>query len=313
MLSNFMVCLNAVLPIFILIFIGAAVRFFKLLTDEEVRKVNRMVFLVFFGPLMFENIYGISYGGHINLEALVYGALFIFAEIAAVTPFVMKIEKDNRKRSAMIQAMYRSNYVIMGLPVAMNIFGNGNVSQTAVMVAVIVPIYNIMAVIILESFRGGHVSPFSIIKKLAQNPIIIGAICGAAAMAFRVELPEALNTVISDMGSACMPISLIVLGASFSFEKIRGYARDLSIVVAARLVIIPAAGLTVAALMGFRGIDFISLLAMMTAPSAVSSYTMAEAMGSDGALAGAAVIFTSAFSLITMFLWLFLFRTLGMF
>ena len=52
---------------------------------------------------------------------------------------------------------------------------------------------------------------------------------------------------------------------------------------------------------------------MMTAPSAVSSYTMAEAMGSDGALAGAAVIFTSAFSLITMFLWLFLFRTLGMF
>ncbi|MDD7408730.1 MAG: AEC family transporter [Anaerovoracaceae bacterium] len=313
MFSNFMVCLNAVLPIFILIFIGGCVRRFKLLSQEEVRRVNRFVFLVFFGPLMFENIYGSSHTGHINMSAVVYAFVFVLAEIAVITPAVMAIEKDNKKRGAMIQAMYRSNYIIMGLPVAMNIFGKGNVAMTTVMISVIVPLYNVMAVMILETFRGGHVSPISVIKKLARNPIIIGAVFGALATAADIKLPMAVDTVLSDMGSACTPIALIILGASFSFERIRGYAKNLTIVVVTRLVIVPAVGLTIAALIGFRGIDFISLLAMMTAPSAVSSYTMADAMDSDGALAGAAVIFTSGFSLMTMFLWLFIFKNLGMF
>ena len=298
---------------FLLIFIGVAVRHFNILSYDEVRKVNRFVFLVFFGPLMFENIYGSSFSGKINISTVVFGVIFVLGEIAVITPAVMAVEKDNRKRGAMIQAMYRSNFVIMGLPVAMNIFGKGNVSMTAVMVSVIVPVYNIMAVIILEAFRGGSVSPLSIIKSLAKNPIIIGAICGILATAADLKLPEAVDTVISDMGNACTPIALIILGASFSFKRIRGYTKDLTIVVVTRLVLVPAAGLTLAALLGFRGIDFISLLAMMTAPSAISSYTMADAMDSDGALAGAAVIFTSAFSLVTMFLWLFLFKNLGMF
>ena len=57
MLSNFLVCINAVIPLFILLVIGYLVRRTGLLKDEEVHRFNHMVFLVFFPPLMFQNLY----------------------------------------------------------------------------------------------------------------------------------------------------------------------------------------------------------------------------------------------------------------
>ena len=50
---------------------------------------------------------------------------------------------------------------------------------------------------------------------------------------------------------------------------------------------------------------------MFAAPGAVSSFTMAEQMGADGDLAGQIVVFTSLFSIITMFFWIFINKQLG--
>jgi predicted permease len=52
---------------------------------------------------------------------------------------------------------------------------------------------------------------------------------------------------------------------------------------------------------------------MLATPMAVSSYTMADSMDSDGELAGNCVIFSTPLSCITLFFWLFLFKSLGMF
>ena len=85
------------------------------------------------------------------------------------------------------------------------------------------------------------------------------------------------------------------------------------ICVLARLVIVPGIFVSAAAMLGFEDIELISLLAMFAAPAAISSYTMAEEMGSDSELAGNVVIFSSMSASFTMFLWLFIFKTLGLF
>lgn len=115
------------------------------------------------------------------------------------------------------------------------------------------------------------------------------------------------------MASVATPLALVILGASIDFKSIRKCGRNLVACVAARLVIVPAIGLTAAALLGFRDIAFVTLIAMFAAPTAVSSFTMAQSMDSDGQLAGNCVIFSTAFACFTMFLWIFLFKNLGMF
>ena len=165
MLSNFLVCINAVIPLFILLVIGYLVRRTGLLKDEEVHRFNHMVFLVFFPPLMFQNLYGNNDGFLPDGKLLLFAVPFILCVILLSIPLVRKIEKNPRSQGAMIQAVYRSNFILMGLPVAINIFGKGNVSQTALLIAVIVPMYNVVSVIILESFRGSKPDIGQILKK----------------------------------------------------------------------------------------------------------------------------------------------------
>ncbi len=54
------------------------------------------------------------------------------------------------------------------------------------------------------------------------------------------------------------------------------------------------------------------MLAMSASPTAVNSYIMAQQAGGDGKLAGEAVVFTSALSVVTIFLFVFALRSLGL-
>ncbi len=313
MLSNFLVCINAVIPLFILLVIGYLVRRTGLLKDEEVHRFNHMVFLVFFPPLMFQNLYGNNDGFLPDGKLLLFAVPFILCVILLSIPLVKKIEKNPRSQGAMIQAVYRSNFILMGLPVAINIFGKGNVSQTALLIAVIVPMYNVVSVIILESFRGSKPDIGQILKKVATNPIILGAVAGILAILLGITLPKPIATTVEWMADVTTPMALILLGASFDITTVKGQKRNLVFCILMRLLVVPAAGLSLAALLGFRGVEFVALIAMLATPMAVSSYTMADSMDSDGELAGNCVIFSTPLSCITLFFWLFLFKSLGMF
>lgn len=146
MLSNFLVCVWAVLPLFILMLIGAAVKWKGLLTAEEVSRLNHMIFVVCYPCMMFENLYGADLAQAFDLGLILFGVGSVLTVCAVSIPIVMKIEPSQRSRGAMIQAIYRSNFIIMGLPMAINVYGRGNVAVTAVLIAVVVPLYNVLAV-----------------------------------------------------------------------------------------------------------------------------------------------------------------------
>ena len=226
---------------------------------------------------------------------------------------ILKIEKDNRTRGAMIQAIYRSNLVIMGLPLVSNIFGDENLTTTAVTIAIVVPAYNVLAVILLEFFRGGKPNAGQIIRGIFTNPLILGAIAGALTIVLHIELPDFLESTISSMDAVATPMALLVLGASLNKKSLSHSWRNLIICVSGRLIIVPAVALTLGALLGLRGIEFATMIPVFASPTGISSYTMAAQMGSDGELAGNCVVFSSALSSLTLFFWIFLFKTLGMF
>lgn len=313
MYSDFLVCLNAVLPLIIFMLIGMGIRKAKLLTREEVGKLNHMVFIVFFPVMMFTNIYGHELKDIVDPHLVIFALSAIMGIYFLSVLIVTRIEKHPKSRGAMIQAIYRSNFVIMGLPVAINIFGRGNLASTMMMIAIVVPLYNVLAVITLELFRGGKIRRSQIVLRILTNPLILGAIAGVLAALFGLRLPRTIDSVIGQMSDVCSPLALIILGASFDFRAVSHMKRNLFVCVAGKLVVVPAIGLFLAMELGFRGVAFVTCVSIFAAPTAVSSFTMAESMGSDAELAGAAVVFSSAISVVTMFLWLFLFKTLGMF
>ena len=314
MTSNFFIALGAVVPLFILIGIGAIVKALKLLTETELNHVNRMVFKVFFAIMMFYNLYLADFDSAFRPKLIVFGSLGVIVLFLLGMGAAYLFEKEvPLRRGAMAQAIFRSNFVLLGIPIIGNIFGSDQLAVPTMMIAFIVPIYNILAVIALETCRGGKPELWPTIKNILKNPMILGAIFAGLARMGDLHLPGPVLKPLGEVAAATTPVALIILGASFRLGTTAEHRWELIFCTTARLLIAPAIMLTLAAFLGFRGVDFVTLIAIFATPCAVASFAMAQQMGSDAELAGNCVIFTSGLSCFTIFCWLLATKTMGLF
>ncbi len=311
--SNFIVAVSAVIPMFCLMFIGVLVKRYKLLTDEELNHMNRMVFRVFFSCMMFYSIYTTNIAHTFRPGLMLFGAVGVLA-VCFISMFVIcRFEPENKRRGVMTQAIFRSNFVLMGIPMVANIFGEENIAVTTMMIAVIVPIYNVLGVFVLETFRGGRFALLPILIGVLKNPMIMGAIAGAACLLLGIYIPKPVLKPIGQIAAATTPVALIILGASFRLGSTLEHRKQLITCVFTRLVLVPAVVLSIAIALGFRGIDFVTMISIFATPCAVASFAMAQQMGGDADLAGNCVVFTSALSCFTIFGWILFFKTIGIF
>ena len=116
---------------------------------------------------------------------------------------------------------------------------------------------------------------------------------------------------MADVSKVASPLAIITLGAGFTFKSIKGYVKENVIVVFSRLIIVPLIFLPLAAYVGFRGEEFVCLMVAFAGPIAVSSYSTAQEMGGDKTLASQLVVLTSALCIFTLFVWIFVFSSLG--
>ena len=214
-MDNLVVAVEAVIPMFCLMFIGVLVHKYQLLSDLELVHLNRMVFRVFFSVMMFYNLYTTNLGTTFRPRLMLFavGALAVVYVVSFA--FVWLTEKQDRRRGAMIQAIYRSNFVLMGIPLVANIFGDENIAVTTMMIAVIVPIYNVLGVFTLETFRGGKFNLGHILLGVLKNPMILGALTGAAFLLLGIPIPKPVLKPLAQITAATTPLALIVLGAGW--------------------------------------------------------------------------------------------------
>ena len=312
-MNVFIVCLEAVLPIFILLMVGWFSRRGGLMTERDVRRFNTVSFKTFMPVMLFESIYSSELESAVNPALILYCVVAVLLMLALCTACVMFIEKDNMKRGVMIQGLYRSNFALVGIPVADALMRGGDISVVAVLLAVVVPIFNVAAVIILEGFGGKKPDIRHVLLDVLKNPLIIASALGIVFLALDIELPYVLGAVVEEMAGVAGPLALFTLGAFFRFDTLGKYKRELFIVCTGRLVIIPAIFLTAGYMLGFRGAEFAGLMALFASCSAIASFIMAEQMGGDSELAGDIVVATSVLCSFSLYLWSVLFMALGAF
>lgn len=195
-----------------------------------------------------------------------------------------------------------------------NIFGAQALALPAMMIATIVPLYNILGVMVLESFRGkGGFSLGKTLFGVLKNPMIVGALLGGFFMFSGIHIPGFILKPISQISACTSPVALIILGASFRLSSISKEKRNLLIMVLGRLVVVPSLVLGAAYALGFKGLEFVTLISIFATPCAVASFAMAQQLDSNADLAGNAVVITSALSCVTLFYWIVLFEVLGVF
>ena len=312
-MNNLILCLSAVLPILLTAGCGFAARCAGLIRIEDVPRANKWAFSVFMPLMCFYNIYQSELNSAFRPRLIGFSLAAILIVYALSLAWASRFVSGRESRGAAIQGLFRSNFVILGIPLASGLMPGSDIGVAAVLAAFVVPVFNILAVITLESFRGQRPKPAELLLGILRNPLILGSLAGLLALVLKLRLPGFLESFVRDIGRAASPLMLFLLGASIRPEADAARRKLCAAVCIGRLLLIPALVLGAAVALGFRGVELVTLLAVFAAPTAVASYTMAEQLGSDAPLAGKIVVLTSALCPLTLFLWSFLLKTLGLF
>lgn len=313
-MESLVISWNAVAPMFCVIFLGFFVRRRGMLSEDHIPPFNTVAFRFFTPCLIFYNICHSSVGSAFRPRLILFTLAALVLVFLLSFLLVCAVERRSERRGVMIQGMFRSNLILMGLPLAGALSPPGSdLGVIAIMAAIFVPLFNVLGVVVLEVFHGQGVDLPRILLGIVKNPLILGSALGLACLFSGVRLPHFLDLAAKSVTDMTTPFLLFLLGATFQLDTVRRDFRNVLLCVSARLLAIPGLCLGAAMALGFRGLDFISLICVFATPVSVSSFVMAEQMGGDGPLASSLVVYTSALSCVTLFFWTFLFHGLGVF
>lgn len=332
MTNAFIFAANSVLPIVILIVLGYILKRAGLLTKGFLDVGNKLTFRVLLPVMLFCNVYGIERIGAINIGFVVYGIIAVVVIFLLAVVICCLFTKDSAKRGTLIQAVFRSNYAIIGIPLAASLFGDKGGAAAGVMSAFCVPLFNILAVITLTIFNGSAEKRTLNIKKIllgiVTNPLIIGTVAGLALLgirelfvmwdiSFRLSDITIVYKSLENIKSICTPFALIVLGGRFEFSSVSKLRKEIIFGTFARTVAVPLLGLSAAFMLrnvlALSGEHFAAYVGVFATPVAVSSAIMAKEMGADDELAGQLVVWTSIVSTFTIFICVTTLVMLGIF
>ena len=305
-MESFFIAFNAVMPMVLLAVIGYLMKLKGYFSDSNIGALNKACFQVFLPILTFRNISNSDIKSIFDLSLVFFACAIVIITII-VSIFVIPIfTKDKKNQGSLIQAIYRSNYVILGLPIAYYLGGDLGQQIASTLIMVIIPLYNVSAVIILSIYGGSSLNKKVIFISIIKNPLIISSILGIIVSLLGIQFPSFINATIKNFASLGSIMPMLVLGASINLSRVTANKKLLIIGMVSKLIVVPMIFIPISIFLGYTNEKFIGLLIMLTAPPAVSSAVMAKEMGCNFELSTQLVVFSTILSSLTVFFWIFL-------
>lgn len=329
MYESFIFSINAVLPIIIMVVIGYALKRVGFIDAKFAKVINKLVFRVFLPAMLFLNVYKIETLVSFDLRYVIFAAASGVLMFLLAIPAVIFITPKNERRGVLLQCSFRSNYALIGLPLAGALFGEQGEMVAALLSVVTIPIFNVLAVVSLTVFNKDSKRPSvaSVLLGIVKNPLIQGIVAGLIVLAvraifvnvgitFRLSDVSPLMKVLSYLSGLATPLALISLGAQFELSAIGEMKKEIIFGVLTRILIVPVIALSVAYFAFrdiFTGAHFASFVALFSTPLAVSTVPMTQEMNGDATLAGQIVVWSTVISGFTVFITAFILKSLQIF
>lgn len=282
------------LPDFLLILFGFALRRSGFLSAAFLAEAEKFVYFILFPPLLFRALARAELDVTASLPMLGAGLLFTLAAFALGCAAKPLFRLSHTSFAAGNQGAYRFNsyvaFAVMGA-----LAGEPGIATIALLCGSMVPIVNLLAV-----WQLARHSQQSMLAELARNPIIWGISAGLAANLSGLSVPGPLFSAISHLADAALPLGLITVGAGLRFASLRRYAGPLVYWNSIKLLLAPLLALAAADVLGISGLYRQALLVMSMLPTATSAYILAVRMQGDGQLAAAVVTTSTLCAMLTM-------------
>lgn len=311
-MDNFIYSLNATLPIFLMILLGKFLYKLGLIDDHFTKIADKYVFTIALPALVFIDLTKNDIRSNFDGSYVLFCFFVTLTIILVIWGLTSLFMKDKTEQGAFIQASYRSSAAILGLAFIDNMYDGAGMAPLMIIGAV--PLFNIFAVIIL-TLKGdnGRKRPDikTTILNIFKNPILLGILIALPFAFFQWQLPVFLNKAVNSIGNTATPLALLSIGATFEGRKAIKKIKPTLIASFIKLILLAALFLPLAIYMGYRNQELMAILIMLGSPATVSCYIMAKNTNNDITLTSSIIVLTTLLSSVTLTLWIFVLKNLG--
>ncbi|WP_305767084.1 AEC family transporter [Candidatus Epulonipiscium viviparus] len=316
MLTNFIVSLNAIAPLFILIAIGYILKRIGKVDEAFVKQANYIVFKVSLPMTLFDTVYAVDIEGFFDPHLIAYATIALIA-VATVMFFVTpKFIAEPTTAASFAQSSFRGNFVLLGSVLSLQLFGPAGSLPTISLIPVVVPVIMVLSIIVLrvlsQDAEAEKVNIAKVTIEIVTNPVIVGILAAILCKTLDVTLPAMATTSINYLGTLATPLALIALGVQLQFKGIEKFGLVLACT-AIKLIAVPLLVLTPAYFIGFTSYEMGALFILFSAPAGISNYALAYSMKCDYEFTGHMVVVSTLSSLVTMIAGIMIFKTLEVF
>jgi len=311
MLSVAIQTLGITAPVFIMLFIGVALKRLGWIDAAFVQTASALVFKATMPTLLFLSII------NADLDAALQPGLLFYYVMATVATFLLAWvwalwRCPQADRGVYIQGAFRGNNGIVGLALATSLYGDYGLSLGGVLAGVVILVYNSLSALILAIYSpDGRVSAGAILFSILRNPLVIGVTAAVPVAYWQIPLPDWLMTSGQYFAQMTLPLALICIGGTLSLSVLRESSRMSMSSSLMKMVWLPALATLGAGLFGFRGAELGILFLYFASPTASASFVMARAVNANHQLAAVIIVITTLMAAVSINAGLFLLGWLG--
>ncbi|MBC2705397.1 AEC family transporter [Desulfobacula sp.] len=298
---------STIIPIFIIIFLGLFAKQKRFITPDFLNQANRLVYYIAIPAMIFSSISKASLNTQMNLEVILITLVSLVAITAIAFGAACFLKMAKPSKGTFIQCAFHGNLGYIGLAVAFYYLGNSGFVKAAIIAGFVMILQNILAVIVLQYHsRNNKDRPgmFDTMKKTMANPVILSALAGILFSLFNIAMPLIIDRALDILKGMALPLALLIIGASLSFEKLKPQFLNVLISCFLKVMVAPAIGFILFKLLSVHPDDYLPGLIILSSPSATLTYIMAKEIGGDPDFAVAAISICTIMSGLTYGLWL---------
>lgn len=309
-LESFLFAADVIMPVCLLVLVGAVLRRTGHIDEHFIHVSSSLVFKLTLPALVFLAISSMTFDPIGHSKLMLFVAVAILASCFLSVVWARLVGVGECDASAFVQASFRSNLGIVGIALAVYAFGEEGTEVGALVLAVGVPMYNLLSVIVLA--RGHDVSFSKQLLLIARNPLIVAILCAVIVSVFQWRLPAVMDSVIRSLSDMTLPLALIGIGGTLSVNEMRKANRLTMHISLLKLVLFPLLVFAAAFFSGFRGVELGVLVIMLASPTAAAAFVMARNMNANAVLTANAIAVTTLGSLVSTGVYFYVLRIMSL-
>jgi predicted permease len=294
----------ALVPVFLLIVLGYALRRLLLKQNIEWVGLEQLVYYVLFPALLIDTLARANLasvpiagvGGALLLSVILMSALCL-----ALRPLLARaIGLDGPAFTSLFQGATRWQ-TFVALSVAGNLWGDLGITLASVAMVAMIPLLNILAVWVLAHYASPQRMAWpALLLTIARNPLIWACVIGLAINLAGLPVPRPAHEFLDALGRCSLAMGLLIVGAGLQLEGLHRPGMAAALTVVLKLAVMPLIAMGLGIALGLSGTNLAVVVCCASVPSASNGYILARQMGGDAPLLAQILTIQTTLAVLTM-------------